>query len=615
MDYPLLSLPDLAQADLPQFGAPYTEHHNPPVQQAYGPYDFGGNFAFTPEAQLPGDPFAIAQNHALHPFSQSSVLPSYVQHDATSAAISESVTAAPVGPTSPMGPPARPRKRKAATLRAGDWEPYKERILDLHIAQNLPLPKVKQMIEEEYDFTAEKDKNVKPHEMQAIVRKRLKRKLVETKKGPLAFEVRGSQVEQQKIERWMKRHKVVESALYAPSPAASTPSDVGCHTISERGSPAMISMYSPAASVLSPGGMYFTVQSPQMPSPALSISSIVRPQASAFAGQSPAPAYRSLPSLQPSFVYDPYTFGKETSLSAQPRYRQDEEERLWEQLRRAETSFVSSPSERSRVLYELGKVLIQQGRYKTAETVARKLVEGLKGQGSNDDDVETLNALSLLGDVLYFQGSYIQAEKLDRRVLKGRKKVLEPKDPDILLSMDALANLLFAQEQYKEAEEMHRDTLAQRRDVLGPEHRDTLMSMFGLAAALRDQGRHEESEAMHTETLALRRNVLGPEHPDTLISMSQLGSVLGLLGKYKEAEAMLEDALAMSKKVLGPEHYDTLIVMNHRGLVLSDQGKYEEAEAMHKKVLAISQRVLGPEHPETLLTVEYLESAVLMQSR
>ena len=156
MDYPLPSLPDLAPADLLQLGVPYTEHHNPPIQQAYDLYGVDGTFAFTREAQLPGNPFATGQGgHALHPFSLSSVLPSYVQHDATSAAISESVTAAPAGPTSPMGPPARPRKCKAATLRAGDWEPYKERILDLHVAQNLPLPKVKQMIEAEYGFTAE----------------------------------------------------------------------------------------------------------------------------------------------------------------------------------------------------------------------------------------------------------------------------------------------------------------------------------------------------------------------------------------------------------------------------------------------------------------------------
>jgi hypothetical protein len=56
--------------------------------------------------------------------------------------------------------------------------------------------------------------------MQAIVRKRQKRKLVETDKRQLAFEVRGSEVELQKIERWMKRHDVADSFLYESSSAA-----------------------------------------------------------------------------------------------------------------------------------------------------------------------------------------------------------------------------------------------------------------------------------------------------------------------------------------------------------------------------------------------------------
>jgi hypothetical protein len=61
---------------------------------------------------------------------------------------------------------------------------------------------------------------VKPREMKAIVRKRQKRKLVETNKGELVFDVRGRQVEPEKIERWMKRHDVADSFLYVPSPAA-----------------------------------------------------------------------------------------------------------------------------------------------------------------------------------------------------------------------------------------------------------------------------------------------------------------------------------------------------------------------------------------------------------
>jgi hypothetical protein len=56
--------------------------------------------------------------------------------------------------------------------------------------------------------------------MKAIVRKRQQRKLVEGDKRELVFTVRGSKVESQKIDRWIKRNDVPESFLYAPSPAA-----------------------------------------------------------------------------------------------------------------------------------------------------------------------------------------------------------------------------------------------------------------------------------------------------------------------------------------------------------------------------------------------------------
>ena len=65
-----------------------------------------------------------------------------------------------------------------------------------------------------------KDKNIKIPEMKAIVRKQQRRKLIETEKRELQFSIRGNLVDGTKIDRWMKRHQVPESSLYAPSPAA-----------------------------------------------------------------------------------------------------------------------------------------------------------------------------------------------------------------------------------------------------------------------------------------------------------------------------------------------------------------------------------------------------------
>lgn len=65
-----------------------------------------------------------------------------------------------------------------------------------------------------------KDKNVKPQEMKAIVRKRQIRKLDETDKKPLQFTVRGDPVEPEKIDRWMKRNHVAEDVLYNTNTSA-----------------------------------------------------------------------------------------------------------------------------------------------------------------------------------------------------------------------------------------------------------------------------------------------------------------------------------------------------------------------------------------------------------
>lgn len=58
-------------------------------------------------------------------------------------------------PVLSMGPPTKTRKRKAPTLRREAWDPYQDRIKELHITQRLPLREVKDIIEKEFGFIAE----------------------------------------------------------------------------------------------------------------------------------------------------------------------------------------------------------------------------------------------------------------------------------------------------------------------------------------------------------------------------------------------------------------------------------------------------------------------------
>jgi hypothetical protein len=120
------------------------------VDRALG---FGSGFGFGSglEAQFPREHSAITQSHLLNLFSPSPALPNDKQHNVEPVDNLQSMFTAPA---SPMGPPAQPRKRKAPTLHANSWEPYKHRTLELHITQGLPLPQVRQKMADEYSFKA-----------------------------------------------------------------------------------------------------------------------------------------------------------------------------------------------------------------------------------------------------------------------------------------------------------------------------------------------------------------------------------------------------------------------------------------------------------------------------
>ncbi|KAF3044147.1 hypothetical protein E8E12_010387 [Didymella heteroderae] len=138
----------------------------------------------------------------------------------------------------PTGP--SKRKPKATTLRDQDWEPLRARIVELHIIGDLPLKTVKEVLQKEYGFHAEirqyrsriskwkLDKNVKPVEMMAIVRKLQERRIANPDKRLLRFQVRKNEVGMDKISRWMKSHRVPDDQLYDPriDPLSPTPSAV-----------------------------------------------------------------------------------------------------------------------------------------------------------------------------------------------------------------------------------------------------------------------------------------------------------------------------------------------------------------------------------------------------
>lgn len=146
------SPPTLAQIGFPYAADSYATDSYHATQQGYESYSVHLALDPTLQTQSQGGQLATGSSHIPHTFNPSlaSRNNEYHEHHGMEPATDAQVTPAPS-----MGPPTRPRKRKAPTLHADAWEPYKARIVELHVEQKLPLKKVKETIEQESGFIAE----------------------------------------------------------------------------------------------------------------------------------------------------------------------------------------------------------------------------------------------------------------------------------------------------------------------------------------------------------------------------------------------------------------------------------------------------------------------------
>ncbi|KAM0493012.1 hypothetical protein ACHAP8_009541 [Fusarium lateritium] len=491
-------------------------------------------------------------------------------------------------PTTLMGPPVKRRKKKAPTLRAKDWEPYEARIIELHDEQDLPLSKVKTMIEQEFGFTAElrqyrtrisqwgKDKNFKPQEMSAIVKKRQKRKLVEVDKREQVFTVRGRNVEPHKIDRWMARNEVSQTSLYAPSPEA---------------------LSSTAAT-----------------SPVPFLRKVAHAQSTTFTGQSPAPVNQH-PATRASASYSSVSNpGSDEQLPC--RYRQHDEERIREELSTAEISLGINHSQTLKLRIALGYVLISQGRYKSAEETARRVIGDY--QRHKDNGALVIDATELLVHVLRYQGSSHQAIKLAESLIESKKATFGRKHLSTLMSMEALswqstikamdrvADVYCFQKRWKDAQELLVLIVELSMLLVGEEHEDTLAYQRKLAEIYRKQGQLKEAEDLGERVLVAMKKVYGEQHPQTLHSMSLMVETYMGQERFQEAEDLGVQLLMARKRVLGEQHRRTFESVAFLIRIYIDQGNLTEAGDLGTPTLVAMKEVLGDDHPHTLRVADLM---------
>ncbi|KAH7224107.1 hypothetical protein BKA60DRAFT_281998 [Fusarium oxysporum] len=220
----------------------------------------------------------------------------------------------------------------------------------------------------------------------------------------------------------------------------------------------------------SSGGITPVAQSPMASSPAHSVRGIIQGRVSTFTGQSPAPFYQALPAQLPATYpsaispADPHL--SSTLASRKYRYRQADEDRLRSELSVAETLFSSEHVETLHILTMLTNVLLQQGRYKSAEEMIRRAVTGYQ-KTVGGDDIRTLNALVLLGQVLGLQGFHRQAAKLLEELLESKRVTLGEEHPSTLSCMAELSKVYMNQRRWGEAALLSERVLEIKKRVCG----------------------------------------------------------------------------------------------------------------------------------------------------
>ena len=272
------------------------------------------------------------------------------------------------------------------------------------------------------------------------------------------------------------------------------------------------------------------------------------------------------------------------------------------------------PEQWARLHLAIGDLLLDQGAYREAEEVLRKVVE-TREQALGPEHADTLRSRARVAYAQYRQGKYNEAIAGMRGIVAQAEKVMGPERPDTLLARNGLAIALDNGGKPAEAEAEHRRILAVREKVLGPDHPDTLRTRNNIALTLDRQGKHAEAASEYQQVIDLENKVLGHEHPDTLRSRSSLAYALDHQGKFPEAELNLRDVIRLQERVLGPEHPDTLVSRLRLDKVLMSQGKFAEAETDFRSLIGVEEKVLGPEHPDTLSGRSGLANALQAQGK
>lgn len=262
----------------------------------------------------------------------------------------------------------------------------------------------------------------------------------------------------------------------------------------------------------------------------------------------------------------------------------------------------------------LAEVLLRQGKFSQAESVARPLLAHFR-QARGPDDLHTLGALQVLTAIVMNQGNYVEAAELAKQNIEARIRELGEDDPQTLEPMNQLAGLLRKLGRLDEAQVMFEDILERRQQITGDQRSDLITTMSDLASLLSERDQHDRAIELFEQAVDMADNTYGADHLRSIIIRSNLGMALIRVKRTDEAIEILTQVLETERRVLEPDDPAILTSLSNLSSAYRHAMQFDKAMELVKEAAEAAPKILGPDHPNTLIFRNNYGTALMTAQR
>jgi len=201
---------------------------------------------------------------------------------------------------------------------------------------------------------------------------------------------------------------------------------------------------------------------------------------------------------------------------------------------------------------DIAITLHRLGDYQGAETLYREALRGAQ-QTLGREHPSLATNFTNLGKVLMDQGRFLEAEPYLLRAVELRGEDADSNALSRIAAEMNVATLDVALGRYDHAIARYRDGLERFEESTGPDSRASSRVRSLLGIAVHRQGDPVAAEPLLARALVAQRSEAVPSHlAETLVA---LGAVLSDLGRAEDAEALLREGLVLWLDLLPPDHW------------------------------------------------------------